>query len=262
MRNAHTSLIGEAGIRRAVVFVLFIIAAVYSQYAMAGAWSYHQDSDKMRGTTTYYATLRSDNEVDFSFPYQGGSHGTLGLRTDGGHKLDAYLMVSKGQFMCSSLDEDIVAVKFDDGPVQNFRCSRSDDGSSDVIFLNDEVNFLTQLKSASKLIIEARFFQEGTRQFVFDVTGLHQNLRVDGPPAKDATKERAADIAAPKIKALMAEDLKWQMACRGPEYYEKGSKVCENWDKVRRKLRRAGWCFGPAEVAEANQDWMLCRAGD
>src|SRR5690606_13172153 len=42
-------------------------------------WRYHQQGDPMTDGSTYYAVVRSNNTVEFDFPYQGPQHGVLTL---------------------------------------------------------------------------------------------------------------------------------------------------------------------------------------
>lgn len=134
-------------------------------------WSYNSDRDEMRGTTTRYARVQSDNELQFDFPYNGGSHGTLQLRDKAGD-LNVILSIDKGQFTCSGIMNQTVAVKFDEGAIQRYACANASDGSSNVLFLMSERRFLKQLRSAHKVIIEVEFFQAGNQQLTFDVAGL------------------------------------------------------------------------------------------
>lgn len=158
-----------------VFFVTILSATGASSQEPIGAWTYKETSDQMRGTVQHFATLRSDNALDFAFPYQGGSRGTLTLRLEGS-TLNVLLSVDKGQFMCSASEENIVSAKFDAGPVQDFRCNTSSDGNTGVIFVMSEMDFLRQLKASSKLIMEAEFYREGRRQLVFTVPGLTWSL--------------------------------------------------------------------------------------
>ena len=43
----------------------------------AQAWQYTETKDQMRGIVTSYATVQSTNQLDFDFPYRGGSTVTL-----------------------------------------------------------------------------------------------------------------------------------------------------------------------------------------
>ena len=125
----------------------------------------------MRGTKTRFASIESVNELSFGFPYDGGK-ATLMLRqrpTDG---LNVILKIS-GQFLCNSFEDDTIAAKFDNGPVQNFRCAEPTDASTGVLFIRNEKRFVAKLKKAKALTIEAGFYQQGRRQMQFDVSGLN-----------------------------------------------------------------------------------------
>jgi hypothetical protein len=79
------------------------------------------------------------------------------------------LSVSKGQFQSSAGE---IAVKFDDGPVQNYTINEPADHSSDLLFIEPASKFLSKLKKAERVTIEAPFYSEGKRLIVFDVEGL------------------------------------------------------------------------------------------
>lgn len=83
--------------------------------------------------------------------------------------MDAMLRVSKGQFASSIMWNENVSVKFDDTDIQDFSYVGAQDGSSDVIFLQNEEKFIQQIRKAKKVTIEAPFFQEWRQQFNFYV---------------------------------------------------------------------------------------------
>jgi hypothetical protein len=149
---------------------------VAAPMAPSGDWKYRDSVDEMRGTTTHFATVQSDSILDFAFPYSGGASVTLNLRTKATSDLNVYVVVSKGQFLCSTASEDTVSVKFDSGPVQQMRCDTPDDGDATVMFISDAIGFARQLKSASKLFIEASFYQEGRKQMKFDIAGMRWDV--------------------------------------------------------------------------------------
>lgn len=124
----------------------------------------------MRGTKTHFASDESTNELSFGFPYAGGK-ATLMLRKRPSDGLNILLKVN-GQFMCNSFREDTVSVKFDDGPIQKFTCVEPNDASTGVIFIRGEKRFLSKLRKAKSLVIEAEFFHAGSHQMYFDVSGL------------------------------------------------------------------------------------------
>lgn len=143
-------------------------------------WVYSDDTDAMRGTKTFYATRLSDDEQKFDFPYKGGK-AQLMLRRRPSDGLNV-LVTIEGQFICHS--DDTVAVKFDSQPIQRYPCSEPSDGSTGVMFINNTKRFVTNLKTAKTVIIEAPFYQEGRRQMTFDVQGLQWPPKDKGAAAK------------------------------------------------------------------------------
>jgi hypothetical protein len=136
-----------------------------------GNWVYTQEKDAMRSTITHFAQIRSQNSLQFGFPYRGGSRGTLYVRDTAG-ELDIALGIERGQFQCNRFANEKIAVKFDDGGVQEFACREDSNGSANFIFIAPEAEFLEKLKETSVVVIEAAFFQEGRRQLTFHTLGL------------------------------------------------------------------------------------------
>lgn len=138
----------------------------------ASKWEYQNASDEMRGTSSKVAQVMSDNTVDLEFPY-GEVHGQIWVRQRPEDGLNAAFEVEKGQILCHSFSESFVSIKFDDGPIQKFRCTDSSDGSNNVAFLNNAHAVLAGLKRSKRAIVEAEFFQQGRKQFTFDTAGLN-----------------------------------------------------------------------------------------
>jgi hypothetical protein len=65
-----------------------------------------------------------------------------------------------------------VAVEFDVGKVKTLRGVNTADHRNDAIFIEPASRFITRVKKAKSLAVELSFFQEGTHQFEFDVSGL------------------------------------------------------------------------------------------
>lgn len=140
--------------------------------AVKSNWSYTEDADKMTNEKRYFASCVSTNEIDFEFPYNGGSFFTLTVRQMGkGNEI--VLQVSKGQFMTSISSSESIRAKFDDGQAFTFSFNSASDGSSDVIFIENSTKFLSKLKTAKKLLIEAPFYSAGRQHIEFDVAGLN-----------------------------------------------------------------------------------------
>ncbi|MFZ5748634.1 MAG: hypothetical protein ACOY45_13390 [Pseudomonadota bacterium] len=146
-------------------------AAPREEPAPKSKWQYSQDKDEMRGTTARFASVDSENEVDLDFPY-GEVRGTITLRQRPEDGLNVLFSVEKGQILCHSFTNTMVAVKFDNGPIQKFRCTSASDGSTETAFLSPASKALAALKKADRVIVEAEFFQQGRKQFTFDTHGL------------------------------------------------------------------------------------------
>ncbi|MBN9299057.1 MAG: hypothetical protein J0I41_18805 [Filimonas sp.] len=134
-------------------------------------WSYEEEVDKMTSKKLFYASTTSTNTVEFKFPYQGGSTFTLNVMNREG-KNEIAIQVSKGQFMSSLGGNKSVKVKFDSAEPVNYNYSSASDGSSNIIFLSNASKFITNLKGAKKLMVEAEFFNAGSKVLEFDVAGL------------------------------------------------------------------------------------------
>ena len=100
----------------------------------------------------------------------------LTLRETGNQK-DVIVTISKGQILCGIRGCDL-SFKFNDGAVQSITMSEPDNHSSEALFVmydKTETNIINQLKDSKKLVIEVPFYQEGRKQFTFDVGGLEWN---------------------------------------------------------------------------------------
>lgn len=135
-------------------------------------WTYNETKDDMRGTTTRYAIIESDNETEFDFPYGGGSRLTLQLRKRPEDGFQIMMTISSGQFLCNSFSNTTINVKFDSGPVRRFGCTGTSAGNSDTIFLESTGTFLSALRKANTVVVEPEFYQSGRRQFTFSTKGL------------------------------------------------------------------------------------------
>lgn len=162
----------------------FIALMGLSQPLFASSWVASYDNDEMRGTARKFLQNESSNDVQFDFPYNGGSKMVITLRSKkielkSGQKpedlkvTEALLSITKGQFICHSFNDCQVSVKFDDGKIQKYSMTEAGDGSSDVIFFDQSSSFIKNVQSHKNLIIEAEFYQAGSRQFKFDLDGMN-----------------------------------------------------------------------------------------
>jgi hypothetical protein len=142
-----------------------------SQPEVTSKWEYSESRDEMRGTTAKFASVTSENVVNLEFPY-GEVKGQIWIRRRPEDGLNLAFEVDKGQVLCHSYSDDFISMKFDNGPIQKFRCTGSSDGSSETAFVLDEQRALAALKRAKRTVVEAEFFQQGRQQFVFETAGL------------------------------------------------------------------------------------------
>jgi hypothetical protein len=130
-------------------------------------WTYDTQKDEMRGKVGKYATLKSENTIKFEFPY-GEQPGVLTIRQDPQFGLDAMFSVPSGQILCHGFGDSYVNVKFDEGAIRRFNCTSSSDGSSEVAFMSNPKQFISALKTAKRVVIEAEFYQAGRQQYIFE----------------------------------------------------------------------------------------------
>ncbi len=133
-------------------------------------WTYSEHEDKMTSKKTYFASIDANEELQFDFPYDGGSTATIALRK-GKNGNEVLLSVSKGQFN-TGVDGSEVTVRFDQNKAITFSCSEPSDNSSDLLFINNATKFIANAKKAKKMIIQAEFYQSGLQTMEFDIVGL------------------------------------------------------------------------------------------
>lgn len=139
----------------------------------ASSWSYDEYQDKMGRGIIKTASVRSINEFQFDFPYQGAQRATLalGLRSHPEYAQVVVLSIERGQFLCGIAD-CYVTVRFDQGKAQEFIAAEPSDNSTTSLSITNYDSILAGLRKSKKVYIEAQFFQEGTQVFEFDVSGL------------------------------------------------------------------------------------------
>lgn len=139
---------------------------------IASNWQYDESVDEMRGESSYFAINKSTNAATLDFPYGEGVELSIIIRDDAQHGQDILFAVNKGQLFCSYQD-CYVSVKFDDGAVQKFTTTEAEAGSSEVLFLAEDVaSFVEKLKNSDMVMVEVNFFDHGNEQFKFNVSGL------------------------------------------------------------------------------------------
>ncbi|MBI4904497.1 MAG: hypothetical protein HY820_12720 [Acidobacteria bacterium] len=133
-------------------------------------WSYSDNEDKM-GRIVKFAILQSSNALSFSFPYQGPQHGLLTIRKTAAQGNEVILRIEKGQFVCE-FSGCTVNVRFDEGALQRYQAGGTTDHSTTVLFIEGASRFISQLRSAKKVVIEPTFYRQGAQVLEFDVEGF------------------------------------------------------------------------------------------
>lgn len=133
-------------------------------------WSYDTESDQVRGKKVYYASVDSQNQVDFDFPYAGGSTLTMTVRKHPQYGQDVIFHISKGQFVCG-VENCSGTINYGHGP-QRLSLSESGDYDSESLFASNGPSVIGNLKKTDKVVVELPFYQEGNRQFTFATKGL------------------------------------------------------------------------------------------
>ena len=134
-------------------------------------WEYSESVDEMTDKKSYLAYIVSENEVDFEFPYNGGSRLIFTLRNSPQYGKDAFIRITKGQFI-SGINGQNIKVRFDEDQAFNVHCNEASDYSTDILFLNNYKKIAERLKTAKTMKINVEFYNEGTRTFTFDVANL------------------------------------------------------------------------------------------
>lgn len=217
-RTAKRILIGT------IVCFLFLGAAFYRQFNPAPpsvpndsvkalhaaaerhtavvSWQYSDTADPMGRGAVKSATIATTNQVQFRFPYQGIQRATLTLRIHPQYGRDIILDLDRAHFLCSSIDGCQVAVRFDKGKSVSYSALPPEDHSTDTLFIRNYSRFIASLKRATKLFIEAQFYQDGVRIFEFDVAGLVWEQK---PLAKKPPPKKSAGNASPEPDSEASE---------------------------------------------------------
>jgi len=133
-------------------------------------WTVEQTTDDLTGDSITLTHTTSINKIDFEFPYDGGSDMKIIIRKEGSRK-DLILRVSKGQFL-SEYSRRPVEVRFDGGQVIKYNYQTPNNGDADYIFITNASAFISKLKSAKAVKIDAPFFKAGQSVFEFNVEVL------------------------------------------------------------------------------------------
>lgn len=128
-------------------------------------WEYHESTDKMTSKSIKFAQIISNESLNLEFPYDGNNYGHLTLRKN--DHMNIYLSIDKGQ-ISGGYDNNFITVRFDDEKPIKFSYSEPQDSSSDLIFIDNEVKFLSKLKKSKKTLVSLPLYREGNQILEFN----------------------------------------------------------------------------------------------
>lgn len=160
----------------------FVMLLSTASHALA-AWEYKSTETPMGGVMKV-ASVMSNDEVNFDFPYQGRQRARLALRVHPRYGRDVMLGLQKAHFHCSSVSGCSVLVRFDERPAVKFSATAPEDNSTTTLFIRDYARFLRETRASKRVRIEAQFYQQGTRVFDFNIAGLDFDSPSKPAPAK------------------------------------------------------------------------------
>lgn len=138
--------------------------------SVSSSWHYYDQSDAMRDKPSKFACVTSENMIAFGFPY-GTVSAELCLRDSPEYGKDVMLSVTKGHFLCR-YNGCTVNVKFSDKKILKYTAAEPSDYSTNILFIRNFKSFVKNLKTSKETIIEAEFYQQGSRQMIFNTENL------------------------------------------------------------------------------------------
>lgn len=139
--------------------------------APTSSWTYNEDKDQMRGTTVKYAQVQSSEKFPNSIGV-GDEQSTVLEVQNQAKGYDVDIINPNLQFTCSTLVTKQLAVKFDDGPIEHYNCTGSVGDKFGLAFLTKGDGFVSKLRTAKRVMVEAEVFQRGNVQMSFNVAGF------------------------------------------------------------------------------------------
>ncbi|PVZ87414.1 hypothetical protein C9426_12640 [Serratia sp. S1B] len=145
--------------------IIAMICASFVSICNANEWKYTEAKDEMRGSTTYIASLKAEDNNAQNQP------GTPSLEIllfskDGKIVDSAGLMLSDGWLSCKTSNECDVKARFGDGGVQDLS-SKVAGESNQLLAVFDAKEFVETLRLSGKFFVEIPVRGEGRVQFKF-----------------------------------------------------------------------------------------------
>lgn len=177
-----------------------LTVAAYADNNRPIYWQFDKKPDKMSSGEIITARVRSEEIVEFGFPYNGAQRAELILRRHPRLGDDVILGFNKAHFLCHR--DCYVSVRFGDDDAIVMRAGEASDGSNNTLFIEGYNKFIEALRTADRIVIEATFYQEGTRSFTFNTYGFFGDVDLPAPvkiELKDQIPERPRAPEGPKF---------------------------------------------------------------
>lgn len=140
-----------------------------------GKWKTIVHEDEMRGTKSKWLALRSDNNANLDFPYDGENHLNLDILDSKTGKPRIFLTIDKGQYDCDEYG-CYLPIKFGNSEIQTLTFKKYETQGSDetiLIFSQNSQAFLQNIRNFRTMVVEIPFYRSGTRQFKFDLSNFN-----------------------------------------------------------------------------------------
>lgn len=133
-------------------------------------WDFSIQKDEMLDSKNIWATIKSDNYISQDFPYEGYTYASITVRYMKKYGYDVIISISKGQINGRSYSgTDYITARFDDGTAKKYYFNEAADGSSEMVFLRNQSDFIKRCKQAKDIKIDIPIYKGGRPVFTFNV---------------------------------------------------------------------------------------------
>jgi hypothetical protein len=132
-------------------------------------WKYNNNADKQTGGNIHSASIESKKLIILRPKHTEGS-GTLIIREMRGRS-QVFLSLNEGQFI-SEIPSLGINVSFDNGKIETWSCDTIEGTTNSAIIVLSSLKFISTIKMAKNLRIDANIYNKGLQTLEFDVDGL------------------------------------------------------------------------------------------
>lgn len=134
------------------------------EHTSTSGWEYSEQADEMTSEKYFFASIYNEQTVenpiisDLTIRYKNGKNEVVFGLSQALFNVDLY--------------GELISVKFDDGKIETFRCSKGANNNFNILFIGSEKKFIRELKNSKKLLIKVNLYKEGDAFFHFNTEGL------------------------------------------------------------------------------------------